>query len=121
MREHPFDFVQFTYSIENRAVENDLFPIARDRGIAVLANRPFEAGGLFSKLRGKPLPAWAAEIDCTSWAQVMLKYVIAHPDVTCAIPATGDPGHLLDNMAAGRGNLPDATLRARMVRDIEAL
>jgi diketogulonate reductase-like aldo/keto reductase len=118
LKREPFDFVQFTYSIENRGVERDLFPIAKDRGIAVLVNRPFEAGGLFQKLRDKPLPGWAAEIDCTSWAQAMLKFVISHPEVTCAIPATGKLVHLQENMAAGRGPLPDAALRERMVQDM---
>jgi aryl-alcohol dehydrogenase-like predicted oxidoreductase len=112
------DFIQIPYSLHVRAAEARLLPAARDAGTAVLVMLPFEAGGLFSQLRGRPLPDWAADIACTSWAQVLLKFVISHPAVTCVIPATGTPAHLEDNMAAGDGLLPDEKLRARIVREL---
>jgi len=111
---HPVDFLQINYSVGEREAEQRLLPLARERGIAVIVNRPFAGGELFRRLRGTPLPAWAAEIDCASWAQLMLKFVISHPAVTCAIPATSRVEHLRDNMAAGRGRLPDAKMRARI-------
>lgn len=113
------DFVQLNYSIASRAAERRLLPLAAERGVAVLVNRPFRDGDLFAKMRGKPLPAWAADAGCASWAQIFLKYVLAHPAVTCAIPATNKVEHLLDNLGAGRAPLPDAALRARMVAAIE--
>ncbi|MFP5349136.1 MAG: aldo/keto reductase, partial [Gammaproteobacteria bacterium] len=88
---------------------------------AVLVNRPFAQASLFGKVRGRELPAWAAEFDCSSWAQFFLKYVISHPAVTCAIPATRKPAHLVDNMQAGRGRLPDAKTRERMAQWVQAL
>jgi aryl-alcohol dehydrogenase-like predicted oxidoreductase len=115
------DFVQLNYSMAERDAERRLLPLAADRRIAVLANRPFAAGGLFSKLRGKPLPPWAHEIGCTSWAQFLLKFVISHPAVTCAIPATSKVQHLTDNMEAGVGTLPDAGMRERMARYVAEL
>jgi aryl-alcohol dehydrogenase-like predicted oxidoreductase len=115
------DFVQLNYSMAERDAERRLLPLAADRRIAVLANRPFAAGGLFSKLRGKPLPPWAHEIGCTSWAQFLLKFVISHPAVTCAIPATSKLQHLTDNMEAGVGTLPDAGMRERMARYVADL
>lgn len=121
MARHELDFVQLDYSIGDRVPEERLLPLARDRGMAVLVNQPFTSGRLFSRVSGRELPAWAADLDCRSWAQVFLKYVVSHPAVTCAIPATSDPGHLVDNMGAGRGRLPDAAMRARMVEDFEAL
>lgn len=121
MRRYTLDFVQLDYSIGDRIPERRLLPLARERGIAVLANRPFTTGGLFSMVRGTPLPDWAGEIDCESWAQFFLKYVASHPAVTCVIPATGDPEHLRDNMGAGRGRLPDAAMRKRMEDFFEAL
>jgi len=117
----PFDFVQFSYSIGNRTVEQRLLPLAAERGMATLINRPFQRGELFAKVKGKPLPDWAAEFDCASWAQFFLKFVVAHPAVTCAIPATSKLHHMRDNMAAGFGRLPDATLRKRMISHFEAL
>ncbi|MBI2462039.1 MAG: aldo/keto reductase [Candidatus Rokubacteria bacterium] len=115
MRSEPLDFVQLNYSLGEREAERRLLPLARDRGIAVLVNRPFAAGGLFGRVRGQPLPPWAADFDCESWAQFFLKWILAHPAVTCVIPATSRPEHLTDNMRAGQGALPDAATRERMV------
>jgi aryl-alcohol dehydrogenase-like predicted oxidoreductase len=117
----PFDFVQFSYSIGNRTVEQRLLPLAAERGMATLVNRPFQRGELFAGVKGKPLPDWAAEFDCASWAQFFLKFVVSHPAVTCAIPATSKLHHMQDNMAAGFGRLPDAALRKRMISYFEAL
>lgn len=114
MRSADLDFVQLNYSVTTPAAEQRLLPLAAERGIAVLVNRPFEDGRLFRATRGQSLPAWAAGFDCHSWAQFALKYVLAEPAVTCVIPATSKPAHLIDNMAAGRGRLPDATTRRRM-------
>ena len=114
MKAYPLDFVQLDYSIGDRVPEERLLPLAKEKGIAVLTNRPFTTGNLFSRVAGKPLPAWAAEFDCASWAQFFLKFVVSHPAVTCAIPATGDPKHLRDNMGACVGRLPDEATRKRM-------
>ncbi len=113
----PLDFIQINYSVGEREAEQRLLPLALERGVAVIINRPFAGGDLFRRLRSKPLPSWAAEIGCTSWAQVLLKFVISHPAVTCAIPATSRPEHMLDNLGAGRGPLPDAALRARIAAE----
>jgi len=110
----PFDFVQFSYNIADREVERRLLPLARERGIAVIVNRPFARGGLFGAVKGQPLPDWAAEFDCESWGQFFLKYAVSHPAVTCAIPATSKVRHMIDNMGGGAGKLPDAALRRRM-------
>ncbi len=115
------DFVQLNYSIAERDAERRLLPLAADRRIAVLVNRPFAAGGLFSKLRSKPLPPWAKEIGCASWAQFLLKFVISHPAVTSAIPATSKVQHLTDNIGAGVGILPDTGMRERMARYVAEL
>jgi len=114
MKAYPLDFVQLDYSIGDRVPEERLLPLAQERGIAVLTNRPFTTGNLFGRVEGKALPAWAEEFDCTSWAQFFLKFVVSHPAVTCAIPATSNPRHLRDNMGAGLGRLPDAAMRVRM-------
>ncbi|MGH7554375.1 MAG: aldo/keto reductase, partial [Longimicrobiales bacterium] len=114
MLNYKLDFVQLDYSIGDRIPEQRLLPVAHERGIAVLANRPFTTGNLFSRVAGKPLPSWASEFDCRSWAQFFLKFVVSHPAVTCAIPATNDPGHVRDNMGACMGRLPDDAMRARM-------
>ena len=114
LRSESLDFVQVNYSVGERAAARRILPLARERGIAVLANRPFAEGGLFQRVRGQPLPAWAAELDCDSWAQLFLKWILAHPAVTCVIPATSRPQHLADNMKAGTGPLPDAATRDRM-------
>jgi len=105
------DFVQFNYSPLTRDAEKRLLPLAAQRGVAVLVNRPFEDGALFQAVRGKPLPAWAGELDAASWGQLALKYIAAHPAVTCIIPATAKATHLNDNLAGGRGRLPDARQR----------
>jgi aryl-alcohol dehydrogenase-like predicted oxidoreductase len=110
------DFVQLNYSLAERDAEQRLLPLAADRRIAVLVNRPFAEGALFRKARGKPLPPWAKEIGCASWAQFFLKFVISQPAVTCAIPATSKVEHLVDNMQAASGPLPDAKARDRIAR-----
>ncbi len=114
MRNVKLDFVQLNYSFTEPDAERRLLPLAADKGIAVLANRPFENGAMFRRVKGKPLPEWAHEFDCKSWAQFSLKYILAHPAVTCVIPATSNPDHLVDNMGAGLGVLPDARTRRRM-------
>ena len=108
------DFVQINYSVGEREAEERLLPIAQERGVAVIVNRPFGGGNLFSRVRGKPLPDFAAEIGCNSWAQLFLKWIVAHPAVTCAIPATSKLRHLEDNMRGGTGALPDAKMRQRI-------
>lgn len=113
-----FDFVQLTYNLADRSAEERLLPLAADRGIAVIANRPLDGGALFDRVRGKALPGWAAEIGCENWAQVFLKFVISHPAMTCAIPATSQPAHMTQNIGALGGPLPDAALRRRMVAAI---
>lgn len=117
----PLDFVQFTYNISDREAEQRLLPLARERRIAVIANRPFQHGDLFKRVKGKPLPTWAREFDCDNWAQFFLKFIVAHPAVTCAIPATRQPMHLIENMGAGHGRLPDARTRQRMIQHFESL
>ena len=121
LEKHPFDFVQFSYNIGNREVERALLPLAAERGIAVIVNRPFARGSLFGATRGKPLPEWAADFDCASWGQFFLKYAVSHPAVTCAIPATSKVHHMEDNMGAGFGSLPDAPMRKRMESYFESL
>lgn len=114
LRGEALDFVQVNYSLGERDAERRILPLARERGVAVLVNRPFSEGNLFSRVRGQALPAWAAEVGCESWAQIFLKWILAHPAVTCVIPATSRPQHLADNMRAGTGALPDAAMRERM-------
>jgi len=121
LRRGGFDFVQFNYSLAEREAEARLLPLAADVGAAVIVNRPFAQAGLFAKVRGAALPAWSVDFDCASWAHFFLKYIIAQPAVTCVIPATGNPLHLLDNLAAGVGRLPDATTRRKMVALVESL
>ncbi len=115
------DFVQLNYSVAERAAERRLLPLAAERRVAVLANRPLAEGALFEKVRDKPLPPWAAESGAASWAQFFLKFVISHPAVTCAIPATSKVAHLVDNMRAGVAPLPDRAMRERMARYIAGL
>ena len=119
--ERDVDFVQINYSVTEREAERRLFPLTRDRGIAVLVNRPLggDSKRLLERLRDRPLPEWAKEIDCTSWPQIMLKFVVSHPAVTCAIPATRNPHHLRDNLQAGTGRLPDGKIRERIAAAIE--
>lgn len=112
------DFVQINYSVGEREAEQRLLPLAQERGVAVIANRPFAGGEVIRRLRERPLPSWAAELDCSSWAQILLKFVIAHPAITCAIPATSKLAHLQDNMQAGMGRLPDAKLRELIARSL---
>ena len=121
MRSEKLDFVQINYSLMEPQAEQSLLPLARERGIAVLANRPFGAGDLFGKVRSKPLPDWASEFDCRSWAQFFLKWIVAHSAITCAIPATSKPRHLEDNMQGGTGRLPDPKTRRRMVEFVSSL
>jgi aryl-alcohol dehydrogenase-like predicted oxidoreductase len=113
------DFVQFNYSVTTREAEKRLLPLCADKGVAVLVNRAFEDGDLFTKVQGRALPAWAAEFGAKSWAQVFLKFVLAHPAVTCAIPATGKLRNLLDNLGAATGPLPDAKQRALIMREFK--
>jgi diketogulonate reductase-like aldo/keto reductase len=112
------DFVQINYSAGEREAEQRLLPLAQERGVAVIANRPFAGGEVIRRLRDRPLPPWAAEIDCSSWAQLLLKFVIGHPAITCAIPATSKLAHLRDNMQAGMGRFPDAKQRELIVRSL---
>lgn len=115
------DFIQFNFSIGVREAEERLLPLAADRGVATIINEPFEKGSLFRKVRGKELPDWAAEFDCKSWAQYFLKYIVSHPAVTCAIPATSRPEHMQDNIKAAYGRLPDQKMRNRMVEYLEKI
>jgi diketogulonate reductase-like aldo/keto reductase len=121
MRNHRLDFVQLTYNPLDREAEQRLLPLARERGIAVLANRPFREGALLRQLRRHSLPPWARDIDCASWAQVVLKFIVTHPAVTCAIPATSSVAHVRENMAAATGRMPDEPLRERIASHIEKL
>ena len=114
------DFIQINYSVGEREAEQRLFPLARERGVAVIASRPFMGGDVFRRLRGMPLPAWAADVDCSSWAQLLLKFVVAHPAVTCVIPATSKRDHLRDNMRAGYGRMPDEKQRSLIARAVAA-
>lgn len=121
MRDHPLDFVQLTYNIVDREAEARLLPLAQERGMAVLANRPFRQGALIQGLADRPLPPWAREIGATTWAQFILKFIISHPAITCAIPATSRVDHLQENMQAAAGILPDEPLRARMAAYVDRL
>jgi len=115
------DFVQLGYSLAARAAETELLPIAAERGVAVIANQPLERGDLLRRVRGRPLPDWAQESDCTSWAQLFLKYILAEPAVTCVIPATGSPDHMKDNLGAGFGSLPDVRRRQQIRELVDTL
>jgi diketogulonate reductase-like aldo/keto reductase len=121
MRSQPLDFVQFTYNILDREVEDRLLPLARERGMAVIVNRPFQRGDLIRRYAGARLPAWAADIDCTSWPQFLLKFIVSHPAVTCAIPATSSVAHVVENLGAARGRLPDEALRRRMIEFVRSV
>ena len=112
--EEKFDWLQVNYSLAEREAEDRLLPFCRDRGIAVMVNRPFADGAMFAKVRGRPLPGWAGEIGCRSWGQFFLRFLISHPAVTCVIPATSKPQHMIDNAAAGLAPLPDEPQRRRM-------
>jgi len=121
VRSREWDFVQFNYSMAEREAESRLLPACAEAGVAVIANRPFSMGALFPKVKGKALPAWAAQFDCASWAQFFLKYILSHSAVTCAIPGTRRVAHLKDNLKGGIGRLPDAKTRRRMVEYLEQL
>jgi aryl-alcohol dehydrogenase-like predicted oxidoreductase len=120
MRSEKIDFVQIDYSADDRAAEERILPLAAERGIGVVINQPFGGGSLLGRLHERPLPGWAQEIGCTSWAQVLLKFVLAHPAVTCVIPGTGRPEYMIDNMHAGIGEYPDQALREQIVAAISA-
>ncbi|MFC3195442.1 aldo/keto reductase [Marinicella sediminis] len=115
MQQQPIDYVQFSYNIHDREAEQYLLPVAREQGIKVVINRPFQTGGLFTRVAGKPLPRWAAEIGCQHWAQFFLKFIVSHPAVHCAIPATSQVSHMQQNMKAGLGPMPDDAMRQEMV------
>jgi diketogulonate reductase-like aldo/keto reductase len=121
MRNEKPDFVQINYSLMEPEAAQRILPLAQELRMAVIINRPFGGGGLFGRVAAKPLPSWAAEIDCRSWAQFFLKWIVAHPAVTCVIPATSKPQHMEDNMAAGLGRLPDANMRRRMLDFVSSL
>ncbi len=121
MATQPIDFVQITYNILDREVEDRILPLARDRGIGVIVNRPFRQGDLIRSVERHQLPSWAGEIGAVNWAQFLLKFIVSHPNVTCAIPATSQPAHVKENMGAAVGALPDAAFRRRMVTHVESL
>ena len=121
LKTRDYDFVQFNYSLAEREAEERLLAAAADAGTAVIINRPFAQGELFAKVKGRDLPAWAAEFDCASWAQFFLKYIVAHPAVTCVIPGTGKVRHMTDNLKAGAGRMPDERMRKRMVELVQNL
>jgi len=120
LKTREYDFVQFNYSLAEREAEQRLLAVAAETGTAVIINRPFAQGELFAKVKGREVPAWAAQFDCDSWAQFFLKYIIAHPAVTCVIPGTGKVRHMTDNLKAGSGRLPDERTRKRMVELIQS-
>jgi diketogulonate reductase-like aldo/keto reductase len=117
----PIDFVQLTYNIDDREAERRLLPLVLEKGVAVIVNRPFRRGGLFDKYQGHSLPAWAKDFDCHNWAQFFLKYIVSHPAITCAIPATSRVDHMIENMGACYGRLPDSEMRKRMISYIQSL
>ena len=121
MRAHPVDFVQLTYNIADRDVEQRLLPLAQDRGIAIIANRPFQRNDLIRRYAGKPLPPFAAEIDARNWPQFLLKFIVSHPAITCAIPATSNVAHAQENVAVAAGRIPDEAMRRRMIQYVESL
>lgn len=119
LKKEPLDFLQINYNIRDRAAEERILPLAQDKGMAVLINQPFESGSLFSSVKGKSLPVWIKEIGCESWGQFFLKFILAHSAVTCVIPGTSKPKHLLDNVQAGFAQLPDPTLKTKMINFFE--
>ena len=121
LRAEKLDFLQINYSIMEREAESRILPLAQDRQVAVIINRPFGGGDLFSRVRSKPLPDWAKEFECESWAQFFLRWIIANPAVTCAIPATNNPQHLADNVRGGAGQLPSFEMRQKMAEFVGAL
>ena len=121
LKANPWDFLQINYSLGERDSEKRILPLAKERGVSVVINRPFAEGSLFSHVKGKPLPPWAKEYGINSWAQYFLKWIVSHPAVTCAIPGTGRPDHMKDNLAAGQGAMPDEKGRKRMTDYFDAL
>ncbi len=121
MRNQPIDFIQVTYNALDREVENRILPLAREWKIAVLANRPFRQGSLIRSVARHPLPAWAREIDCASWSQLLLKFIVSHPAITCAIPATSRVDHVRENLGASFGRLPDEAMRRRIAAHVQSL
>lgn len=121
IKSEKLDFAQFNYNVVSTAAEERLLPVCAEYQTGVIVNRPFEEGALFRRVKGRPLPPWAAEFDCDSWARFFLKFILSHPAVTCAIPATRNPDYLVDNMGAALGRLPDAAMRRRMVRHMREL
>jgi aryl-alcohol dehydrogenase-like predicted oxidoreductase len=121
MKRETLDFIQVDYALDNRNAGDRIIPLAADRGMAVMINLPFGRGRLFNAVQGKKLPEWASEFDCVSWAQFFLKYIVAHPSVTCAVPGMARPEYVVDNLGAARGRLPDAALRKRMENFIDQL
>jgi diketogulonate reductase-like aldo/keto reductase len=121
LKKQKVDFLQINYSLAERDAERRLLPWCRDHGVAVIANRPFAEGAMFARVRGKPLPPWAVQSGAASWAQFFLKWILGHPAVTCAIPGTGKPEHIADNVAAGFGALPDDAMRQRMAAHFDSL
>jgi aryl-alcohol dehydrogenase-like predicted oxidoreductase len=121
MRSQPIDFVQITYNALDREIEGNILPLARERKIAIICNRPFRRGELIQRVERAKLPSYAAEIDCTSWAQVLLKFIVSHPAVGCAIPATSRVDHVRENVGASYGRMPDEALRRRIAADVEKL
>ncbi|MDH4869997.1 aldo/keto reductase [Pseudomonas sp. BN515] len=116
LRAEKLDFLQIDYALNDRDAEERILPLAQERGVAVLINRPFDGGNLLRNLLQQPLPEWAGDYSCTSWSQLLLKFCLSHPAVTCVIPGTGNPRHMLDNLQAGRGKEPDQALRDRLIR-----
>lgn len=121
MRSQPIDFVQVSYNVLDREAEERILPLARERRIAVICNRPFRQGALIDRVARSPLPPWAGEIDCANWAQVLLKFIVSHPAVTCAIPATSRVDHVRENVGAAYGRLPDEAMRRRIIAHVENL
>lgn len=121
LRSQPLDFVQVSYNVVDREVEERILPLARDRRVAVIINRPFRRGELIRRVERSPLPAWSVEIDCANWAQILLKFIVSHPAVLCAIPATSRVDHVRENVGASYGRLPDEAMRRRIVAHVERL
>jgi diketogulonate reductase-like aldo/keto reductase len=121
LKANPWDFLQINYSLGERDAEKRILPLAREKNVSVIINRPFQEGSLFRKTKGQALPPWAAELGIASWAQYFLKWIVSHPAVTCAIPGTGRPEHMRDNLAAGGGPMPDEKARKRMAEHLDAL
>jgi diketogulonate reductase-like aldo/keto reductase len=121
MRTQPLDFIQVSYNVLDREVEKRILPLAQEKRIAVIVNRPFREGAIIRQVKRHPLPGWAAEFDCANWAQVLLKFIVSHPAVTCAIPATSRVDHVQENMGAAYGRLPDEAMRTRMIAHVERL